>query len=243
MDGFILIDKEKGVSSFFVVKTVRRILGVKKVGHGGTLDPLATGLLILGVGKATKSLGKFLGCDKEYKVTAKFGFVSETYDEEGPISEGFPGAEGLLVVGKRKMEELFEDDCQKIKDVIKKNFIGEILQTPPKFSALKVGGRRAYEMARKGLDVTLQPRKIFVQEFKIMKIDFPLVSFRVKCGGGTYIRSLIHDLGQVLGVGAYVDKLRRTKVGEFDAEKAFKIEEVEKFYGEGMSEKFLMKVF
>ncbi|MDP2642280.1 MAG: tRNA pseudouridine(55) synthase TruB [Candidatus Peregrinibacteria bacterium] len=236
MDGFVLVDKGKGVSSFFVVRTLRRIFGVRRVGHGGTLDPLATGLLIVGVGKATKSLSQFLGCDKEYKVTGYFGAVSETYDAEGPISESLPAKEN------KKLEALFEDDCQKVKDVIKEKFIGEILQTPPKFSALKVGGKRAYDLARKGLEVTLAPRKIFVQEYKIMKIEFPKISFRIKCGSGTYIRSLIHDLGQVLGVGAYTEKLRRTKVGDLDVEKAFKIEDVEKLFREGKPEVFLKQV-
>jgi len=236
MDGFVLIDKAKGVSSFFVVRVLRRIFGVRRVGHGGTLDPLATGLLVVGVGKATKSLNQFLGCDKEYKVTGHFGFVSETYDEEGPVSESLPAGE------KKKLEALFEDDCQKIKDVIKEKFIGEILQMPPKFSALKVGGQRAYDLARKGLEVKLEPRKIFVQEFKIMKIEYPKISFRIKCGSGTYIRSLIHDLGQVLGVGAYVERLRRTKIGDLDVENAMKIEDVEKLFREGKSEIFLREV-
>lgn len=236
MDGFVLVDKARGVSSFFVVRVLRRIFGVRRVGHGGTLDPLATGLLIVGVGKATKSLNQFLGCDKEYKVTAYFGSVSETYDEEGPISVFLPVAE------KKKLEDLFEEDCQIIKDVIKKNFIGEILQMPPKFSALKVGGRRAYDLARKGLEVKLEPRKIFVQEFKVMKIDFPRISFRIKCGSGTYIRSLIHDLGQILGVGAYVEKLRRTKIGNLDVENALKIEDIEKLFREGKPEAFLKEV-
>ncbi len=233
MDGFVLIDKEKGVSSFFVVRTLRRIFGVRRVGHGGTLDPLATGLLIVGVGKVTKSLSKFLGGDKEYKVTARFGFVSETYDEEGPISESLPADQ------KKKLQDLFEEDCQPIKDIIKKHFVGEILQTPPKFSALKVGGKRAYDLARKGLEVKLEPRKIFVQDFKMLKNDLPRISFRIKCGSGTYIRSLIHDLGQVLGVGAYVERLRRTKIGNLDVENALKIEDVEKLYKEGKSEEFL----
>lgn len=233
MDGFVLIDKEKGVSSFFVVRVLRRIFGVRRVGHGGTLDPLATGLLVVGVGKATKSLNQFLGCDKEYKVTAFFGSVSETYDEEGPISEFLPSSE------KKKLEDLFEEDCQPIKDVIKKHFTGEILQMPPKFSALKVGGKRAYDLARKGLEVKLEPRKIFVQDFKILKNDFPRISFRIKCGSGTYIRSLIHDLGQVLGVGAYVERLRRTKIGNLSVDDALKIEEVEKLYKEGKPEEFL----
>ncbi|MCK9186649.1 tRNA pseudouridine(55) synthase TruB [Candidatus Gracilibacteria bacterium] len=236
MDGFVLVDKAKGVSSFFVVRVLRRIFGVRRVGHGGTLDPLATGLLVVGVGKATKSLSKFLGCDKEYKVTGHFGLVSETYDEEGPVSESLPASR------KKELEDLFEDDCQKIKDVIKEKFIGEILQMPPKFSALKVGGQRAYDLARKGLEVKLEPRKIFVQEFKIMKIEYPKISFRIKCGSGTYIRSLIHDLGQVLGVGAYVEKLRRTKIGDLDVENALKIEEVEKLFREGKPEVFLKEV-
>lgn len=200
MDELILIDKEKGMTSFDVVRRVKRITGIKKVGHGGTLDPLATGLLIIGVGKGTKLLNNFLKCDKEYEVEAKFGFISDSYDADGRISEG---------------NSLSKFTKKEVSDVIKENFLGEIEQFPPKYSALKIGGKRACDIMRRGGDVNLASRKIKIHEFKISSFKWPKVAFLIKCGSGTYVRSLVHDLGQKLGCGAYVTELRRTKVGEY----------------------------
>lgn len=205
MDGFLLIDKEKGFSSFDVVKKVRGLTREKHVGHAGTLDPLATGLMILAVGEGTKLLEYFVGCDKEYEVSAYFGKKSDTYDAEGEIT----------VVD----EKMYVDE-EKIEEAIRENFLGEIEQVPPKYSALKIKGRRACDIVRAGGEVEMKSRKVKISRFSIREFDWPRVSFGVKCGSGTYIRSLVHDLGQKLGSGAYVTELRRTKVGNFTVDMA-----------------------
>lgn len=206
-----MIDKEKGQTSFDVVNRIRRELragfdGKKKlrVGHAGTLDPLATGLLLIAAGEAVKLLEFFTGLDKEYEVKAKFGFVSDTFDAEGKVE-------------KFAEWETTEDELSKI---IKKKFLGKIKQVPPKFSALKIEGKKAYELAREGKEFEMKARDIVVNEFEIVDFDWPFVSFKISCGSGTYIRSLIHDLGQEAGCGAYVEELRRTKVGEYSVENA-----------------------
>ncbi|MFA6917224.1 MAG: tRNA pseudouridine(55) synthase TruB [Candidatus Gracilibacteria bacterium] len=211
MDGFLLIDKEIGVSSFDVVKRVRSLTREPHVGHAGTLDPLATGLLVVAIGEATKLLEYFIGCDKEYEVSACFGKVSDTYDSDGKIT---------IVDGKAY------HDSEEIVSVIKQKFIGEIEQIPPQYSAIKVKGKRAYEIARKGGSVELKARKVNILRFDLREFDWPVVSFRVKCGSGTYIRSLIHDLGRELGCGAYVTKLRRTKVDNFPVEMSCEVEKL-----------------
>ena len=206
MRGFLLIDKEKGCSSFDVVRDVRRLTAVKRVGHAGTLDPLATGLLLVAVGEGTKLLEFFIGCGKEYEVVARFGAVSDTYDAEGEIKE-------------MDKSDLFEKEDKMrgvLEDYIGKEFLGEIEQIPPKYSALKIEGKRACDILRKGGDVEMKSRQVRIDEFEVVDFNWPEVSFRVVCGSGTYIRSLIHDLGQVVGCGAYVLELRRTKVGDFD---------------------------
>ena len=212
MDGFLLVDKGSGVSSFDVVKKIRDLTRELRVGHAGTLDPLATGLLVVAIGEATKLLEYFIGCDKEYEVSGCFGKVSDTYDLDGKITV---------------VDEKAYHDSEEIVSVIKGKFIGKIEQIPPQYSALKVKGKRAYEIARKGGNVELKPRKVNISRFDLREFDWPTVSFRVKCGSGTYIRSLIHDLGQELKCGAYVTKLRRTKVGDFFVENACEIEKLE----------------
>lgn len=229
MKGFLLIDKEKGVTSFDVVKRIRGGLRKKidvvnevsenvkkrfKVGHSGTLDPLATGLLLVAVGEATKLLEFFEGLDKEYEVKAKFGFVSDTFDADGRI-------EKIVFDCFSNFEKLDDKEkIEKIKKTVDEKFKGRIRQVPPKFSALKIKGRKAYELARKGEDFEMKPRDVVVEGFEIIDFDWPFVSFRVDCGSGTYIRSLIHDLGAELGCGAYVEELRRTKVGGFSVKNA-----------------------
>jgi len=200
MNGFFFVDKDQGKTSFDVVKEIRELTGVKKVGHSGTLDPLATGLLLVAVGEATKLLEYLIGCDKEYEVLARFGVVSDTFDADGEM---------------REVGEIPELPRSEVLQKIAECFIGDIFQTPPKYSALKVSGRRACDIIRSGGEVELESRQINVSVFEIIDWDWPVVRFRVACSSGTYVRSLIHDLGQSLGTGACVEELRRTKVGEF----------------------------
>lgn len=207
MKGFFLIDKEKGMTSFDVVREVRRFCGEKKVGHSGTLDPLATGLLVVGVGEGTKLLEYFVGCDKEYLVTARFGFESDTFDAEGQV----------VAVS----DEVFEKENVEV--AIKEGFLGEIGQMPPKYSALKVNGKRACDRIRAGEEVELKMRDVKIYSFDIVEFDWPVVVFQVKCSTGTYIRSLIHDLGKELGCGGYVEELRRTYVGHFKVGRSQKL--------------------
>ncbi len=206
MNGFFFVDKQKGDTSFDVVKDIRRATSTKKVGHSGTLDPLATGLLIVAVGEGTKFLEYMIACDKEYEVVARFGAVSDTFDADGRITECDSSSDSV------------ESDLirTKILKIIKDNFLGNISQIPPKYSALKIAGRRACDIMRAGGEVEMKTRQVKIYNFEIMEFNWPFVKFRVNCGSGTYIRSLVHDLGQKLGCGAYVQELRRTKVGKFD---------------------------
>ena len=203
MNGFLKIAKAKGQTSFDVVKTVRRIAGIKKVGHSGTLDPMATGLLILGLGTYTKKLSQYLDEAKCYEGEMIFGFNSDTYDMEG-------------VIHKKSVESaLTREDIEHHLPA----FRGEIMQVPPRFSAKKVNGKKAYQLARKGEAVELSAQKKHVYEFEILRYEsglFPVLAFRVRCSSGTYIRSLAHDLGQALGVGATLSVLNRTKIGDLD---------------------------
>lgn len=213
MEGFLLIDKPKGITSFDVVAKVRKLTGEKRVGHSGTLDPLATGLLIVAVSRgATRHLQKFVGLDKEYEVTAKFGYISDTYDAD---SKNITSVKPNFKIGREGVE-----------NTIKANFLGKIKQIPPAYSAIKIGGKKAYELARKGEAVSLGARSVAIEEFKVLKFKWPLIAFRIHCSSGTYVRSLIHDLGQKLGCGAYVVELRRTKIGDFKIENAYKLDDL-----------------
>ena len=203
----ILIDKPLEWTSFDVVKKVRGSIRIKKVGHAGTLDPLASGLLILCTGKKTKSIEEFMGQEKEYTGTFTLGQTTPTYDLESEPE------------GKTDISFLTED---KIKSATQ-SFIGTIDQIPPIHSAIKVGGKRVYQLARKGEDVKLEPRKVQILEFDITEISLPNIKFRVVCSKGTYIRSLANDFGQLLGTGAYLSSLRRTRIGEFSVNDAYQL--------------------
>lgn len=196
-DGFLLVDKAEGETSFDVVRRIRRDYDVRKVGHSGTLDPIATGLLIVAIGQGTKLLEYLIGCEKEYEVEAVFGAVSDTYDREGEV---------------RGVDCDKEFSREKIEAMVQRKFLGEINQVPPKFSALKISGKRACDIMREGGDVEMKSRKVDIKSFDILDYEWPHVKFRVNCGSGTYIRSLIHDLGTELGCGGYVKELRRTRV-------------------------------
>jgi tRNA pseudouridine55 synthase len=221
MRGFLLIDKDKGLTSFDVVKKIRNLIseeeGVQKkkikVGHSGTLDPLATGLLIIAVGEATKLLEFFIGYEKEYEVTAKLGWVSDSFDADGNIEK----------FGEIK-KDIKKNDIQKI---LKDNFLGEIKQVPPKYSAIKIKGKKAYELARKGEEFEIKERKVTIKKIEIIGFELPRLRLKIACSSGTYIRSLVHDLGQKMGCGAYVEELRRTKINDFDVKKSKKISDVE----------------
>ena len=195
----LLINKPLRWTSFDAVNKIRNITRAKKVGHAGTLDPLATGLLIICTGKFTKKINEYQAQEKEYSGTFTLGASTATYDLESE-----PG-------NFKPFEYLTELEISSAA----KKFTGEILQTPPAHSAIKMEGKRVYELARQGKEVKLEPRKIFIKEFEIIKIELPLVYFRVVCSTGTYIRSLAHDLGEVLGCGAYLSSLCRTRIGNF----------------------------
>ena len=208
----LLINKSLYWTSFDAVRKIRNLIKVKKVGHAGTLDPLATGLLIICTGKFTKKINEYMAREKEYTGSFTLGAVTPTYDlESEPVQ--------VKSVESISSEQIF-NATQK--------FTGEILQTPPAHSAIKVEGKRVYELARKGQEVKLEPRKITIKEFEITGIDLPVVQFRVVCSTGTYIRSLANDFGQVLGCGAYLSGLCRTRIGEFLLSDAMTVDEFEK---------------
>lgn len=206
----LLINKPLGWTSFDVVKKVRNTIREKKVGHAGTLDPLATGLLILCTGKFTKRIDEIQGQEKEYTGVIRLGETTPSYDRETEVME------------TRAIDHLTEES---IKEAAK-TFVGTIDQVPPIYSAVQIDGKRAYTLARKGKDVELKSRTVTINAFDITSINGPEVEFRVVCSKGTYIRSLAHDLGQQLGVGAHLSKLERTRIGEYKLEDALTIEDI-----------------
>jgi len=207
----LLIDKPLQWTSFDVIRRIRHLIRVKKVGHAGTLDPLATGLLIICTGKFTKRINEYMSREKEYTGIFTLGATTPTYDLESK-PENF-----------RLLENISEE---KIKSTTH-SFLGEIMQVPPVHSAIKVEGRRVYELARKGKEVKLEPRRVFIKEFEITAIELPFVHFRVVCSTGTYIRSLANDFGEALDCGAHLSNLCRTRIGEFKVEDALSIDEFE----------------
>ena len=210
-EGFILVDKPKGITSHDVVDKLREITQVRKIGHAGTLDPLGTGLLVLGIGRrATRKLSEFLKLDKEYIAKLRLGAVSDTFDKEGKIEF-------------KKVEKI--PSREKIGKVIEK-FIGKIYQTPPLYSAKKIKGKKAYVLARKGKKVELKTQKISIYKIKILRYKFPYLEIKINCSSGTYIRSLASDIGKALNCGALLEELRRTKIGNFSIEKAKKLDEI-----------------
>lgn len=206
----ILIDKPLEWTSFDVVKKVRNNIRIKKVGHAGTLDPLASGLLILCTGKKTKSIEEYMGQVKEYTGTFTIGSTTPTFDLESEPTN------------HKVYDHITSEDIEKVRD----QFLGEITQTPPIHSAVKVDGKRVYELARKGETVKLKSRQVTVSEFEITKIDLPQIEFRVVCTKGTYIRSLADDFGEELGIGAHLSRLRRTKIGNFKVDDAYQLNDL-----------------
>ena len=196
-DGLLLADKGPGVTSFQVVAHLRRILRVPKVGHGGTLDPMATGLLPILLGDATKLTAYLQGQDKEYLATVRLGVATDTLDATGAVTE------------ERPVPPLEADDVR----VVLERFVGEIAQVPPMYSALHAGGRRLHELARAGIAVERAPRRVRVHAFELIECAPPRLRVRVECGSGTYVRSLAADVGAALGCGGHVEALTRTRVG------------------------------
>ena len=205
----LLIDKDLEWTSFDVVKKIKFLIKCKKVGHAGTLDPLATGLLVLCTGKNTKKINDIQNQNKEYTGEFTLGKTTPSHDLETEFIE----SNDLDGVTEEKINDL------------RKNFIGEQFQRPPRFSAVKVKGKRAYQFARKNETIEIKEKKINIHEFKISEINLPNISFMISCTKGTYIRSIARDFGKALGCGAVLTKLRRTKIGEFDVKDAFKIDD------------------
>ncbi len=207
----LLIDKPLDWTSFDAVRKIRNLVRIKKVGHAGTLDPLASGLLIVCTGKFTKKINEYMAQEKEYTGTFTLGATTPTYDlESEPVN----------------MQPIDHLSVDEIKNATAR-FLGEIDQVPPIHSAIKIDGKRVYELARKGVDVKLEPRKITIKEFEVDASALPIVSFRVVCTTGTYIRSLANDFGAALGCGAYLSSLRRTRIGAFTTEEAISMEDFE----------------
>jgi tRNA pseudouridine55 synthase len=219
----LLLDKPIGWTSFNMVQKVRHLTKVAKVGHAGTLDPLATGLLIICTGKFTKQINTYMGMTKEYTGSMVIGATTPTYDLESE-PENF-----------QSIDHITEEQ---IKDATRQ-FIGEILQMPPQHSAIKKDGKRLYESARQGIEVKVDPRPITIESFEITHIQLPQIDFKVVCSTGTYIRSLVKDFGDVLGVGAYMSALRRTKIGAFNVDDAMQWENLQKDIEQLLANDFL----
>ncbi len=213
MIGFLLIDKPRHVTSFSCVALLRKILNEKKIGFAGTLDPLATGLMIFAIGKATKSLQLLQKKDKVYEVTIQLGAISDTYDADGQVK--------TFEISSTFSIPIFEQ----IEKLLVQEFLGEREQIPPIFSAIHIDGKRAYDLARRGETFHLSPRKIVFHELEILAYRWPYLTIRVHCSSGTYIRSLAYDIGQKLGCGGYVKELRRLKVGEYDVKNSISLED------------------
>lgn len=205
----LLIDKPLRWTSFDVIGRIRKLIRIRKVGHAGTLDPLATGLLIVCTGRFTKKINEYMAREKEYTGTFTLGATTPTYDLESEPGN-FKPLDGIT-------EEMIRAATVP--------FTGEIAQVPPAHSAIKVEGKRVYELAREGKEVKLEPRKVTITVFEITRIELPIVEFRVVCSTGTYIRSLAFDFGNQLGCGAYLSSLCRTRIGEFRLEDAMSMEE------------------
>ncbi|MEI7741424.1 MAG: tRNA pseudouridine(55) synthase TruB [bacterium] len=243
MEGFLLIDKPAGPTSHDIVDVVRRLTSERTVGHAGTLDPFATGLLIVAVGRgATKHLSEFVGLDKEYEATIRLGETSTTGDSEGTITP-FSGSlgfgmttkagratkDGMTTVAATGTVPKAAGDCPlAVVESILQSFLGPQLQTPPMFSAKKVGGQKLYDLARAGKTIERAPSQITVHELELVHFEWPELKIRTKVSSGTYIRTLGEDIGRKLGFGGYLTQLRRTKIGEYDVNNAVSLDVLKK---------------
>jgi len=213
ISGFLLINKDSGPTSHDVVDKLRRITGIRKIGHAGTLDPFATGVLLMAIGRqATKRIDHFVKKDKTYIATLKLGETTDTYDREG----------------KKSTTESFNiPEKDKILDVLK-TFIGKQEQIPPMFSAKKIGGKKLYDLARKGIEIERKASQINIYKISLINYAWPILNIEVSCSTGTYIRSLAKDIGQELECGAYLEELKRTSIENLEIKKAHKINELNK---------------
>lgn len=200
MNGLLIIDKPAGMTSFDVVRQVRRMTKTRRVGHAGTLDPMATGVLPVAVGTATRLIEYLMAGDKAYRATLKLGSATDTQDSEGQVLE----------------EKPWHDIDRAAVNAAVENFIGEIDQLPPMYSALKKDGQPLYKLARQGIEVDREPRRVHVESLTIDEFSPPYMTFTVTCSKGTYVRTLCHDIGQILGCGAHMTDLRRLSCGRFD---------------------------
>jgi len=210
LDGAILIDKPAGPTSHDVVDAIRRRFQIKKVGHCGTLDPNATGLLIIVMGRGTKLSEKLMSDDKVYEGAIKFGETTDSYDCDGELT-------GSLPVPPMTLDQLNEEAAK---------FVGDLMQVPPMVSAIKIKGVPLYKMARKGIEIEREPRLVHIYNFRFTSYELPLGTFKIACTKGTYVRSIAHDLGQKLGCGAHLETLRRSVSGKFDVADATTLDAV-----------------
>jgi tRNA pseudouridine55 synthase len=208
MDKMLLVDKPKGLTSSRVVERIRRKFNVK-AGHTGTLDPLATGLLVVLTGKYTKNASSFLKLDKAYEVMAVIGIETDTYDSEGKVL-------------RQSDNEVIREELERVL----KEFHGDIWQTPPPFSAKKMAGQKAYQLARKGVSVDIPPKKVSIYSLELKEFQSPYFTFACEVSSGFYVRSLVHEIGAKLGMGATVVEVRRTRVGPYHVEQAKCLEEI-----------------
>lgn len=223
-DGALVINKPRGKTSHDIVDAVRHLAGFRQIGHLGTLDPLATGVLVLLLSKATRLVRFYTGRRKRYTAGFRFGFATNTYDSEGTPQ----GPDTPPVLDREVLQRLAAES------------LGKFEQMPPIFSAKKVHGRPAYELARKNQAVELKPASVELFEYRLVEIEGPLARFSIECSSGTYIRSLAHDMGQKLGCGAHLSEITRTAVGEFSLERAIDIEELAQAFRDGRSESCLI---
>jgi tRNA pseudouridine55 synthase len=228
MDGILVVDKPSGISSFGVVRQVKRWLRIKKVGHTGTLDPFASGVLPLAINEGTKTIPFLAEDQKEYEAVLKLGVETDTYDRTGKITAA-TDLDGFRV------------DEETIKGVMR-GFVGRIEQVPPMFSAVKHRGRPLYKLARRGIVVKREPRVVKIMDIGVTRIGFPFVSFKVACSKGTYIRALAHDVGRELKCGAHLSRLHRTRSGPFTLEDAVPFREVKSLAEGGMIEGRIMSL-
>lgn len=226
MDGVIVIRKEKGFTSHDVVAKLRGILHMKKIGHTGTLDPDAEGVLPVALGKATRLVDMITDKEKTYEAVMRLGVVTDTQDMSGTV---------LSQTTELSVTE--EELC-----TVVSSFVGDYMQVPPMYSALKVNGKKLYELAREGKTVERKPRPVHFYEIEILDISFPLVRFRVTCSKGTYIRTLCHDIGEKLGCGAAMESLLRTKVGRFTLDDAITLAQTEEAVQKGTIESKILGI-